>query len=138
MKVAAEIAEGEKLAALKEAALLGAAFADATIARYNEWQKAAGVLGAPAEQMGSKVAAVNSGAVQADETFSKFAEENPIQARQALALGYNPTAGGLEKMAEDSYVQGYNDQVTEIHKTAADEFLKAAALTSLIIERASK
>ena len=38
-------------------------------------------------------------------------------------------------MAEDSYVQGYNDQVTEIHKTAAEEFLKAAAMTNALIEQ---
>ena len=140
MKIAAEVADGEKLAALKESALLGAAYADAAIARFAEWQKAAGELPAPLAQpvMGQKVAAVNSGAVQADATFSKYAEENPVLARQAIALGYAPTAGGLEKMAEDSYIQGYNDQVGEIHKVAAEEFLKAAALTSLIIEKSQK
>lgn len=139
MKVAAEIADGEKAAALKEAALLGAAYADAAIVRFAEWQKAASELPAVAAPvLGQKVAAVNSGAVQADTVFSKFAEENPIQARQALALGYAPTAGGLEKMAADSYVQGYNDQVSEIHKVASEEFLKGAALTSLIIEQSAK
>lgn len=140
MKVAEEIAGSEKAAALKEAALLGAAYADAAIVRFAEWQKAAGELPAPASipAMGQKVAALQSGAVQADDTFKKYAEENPVLARQAVALGYSPTAAGLEKLAEDSYVQGYNDQVSEIHKVASEEFLKAAALTSLIIEKSSQ
>lgn len=132
-KIAAELAQAEQGAAIKEAALLGAAFADATVARFAEWQKAAGELPAAVTGVaGMKVASV---APQADEVFSKYAEENPVLARQAVALGYSPTAAGLEKMAEDSYVQGYNDQVTEIHKTAADEFLKAAAMTNALIEQ---
>lgn len=140
MKVAEQLADSEKAAALKEASLLGAAYADSFISRISEWQKVAGELGAtisaqPAAVMTSKVAAELP---SADDTFKKFAYENPVHARQAIALGYAPTAAGLEKMAEDSYVQGYNDQVTEIHKIAAEEFLKAAAKTSVIIEANSK
>lgn len=142
MKVAAELADADQALAVKEAQLLGAAFADSAVARFADWQKAAGAV--QGEPMLSKVAqlapsqSVQSIAAQADVAFAKFAEENPVTARQAIALGYAPTAGGLDKMAEDSYVQGYNDQVTEIHKVAADEFLKGAAMTSVLLERASK
>jgi len=132
-KIATELAQAEQGAAIKEAALLGAAFADATVARFAEWQKAAGEL--PAAVTGVAGVKVASQAPQADAVFSKYAEENPVLARQAVALGYSPTAAGLEKMAADSYVQGYNDQVTEIHKTAAEEFLKAAAMTNALIEQ---
>lgn len=137
MKVAQELAESEKLAALNEAKMLGIAYADAAIARFAEWQKSAASLPTVQAVPGgvSKVASVQP---QADETFQKFAEENPMLARQAIAYGYAPTADGLQKMAEDSYVQGYNDQVAEIHKTAAEEFLKAAAVTSVIIEQSAQ
>jgi len=132
LKVAAEMADAEQELALKEAALLGAAFADSAVQRFAEWQKAAGSLeGTPV-----KTASFQPAQPQADAVFTKFAAENPVQARQALALGYAPTEAGLEKMAHESYVQGYNDQVTEIFKVAQDEFLKGAAQTSLLLERA--
>ena len=138
MKVAAEIADAEQEAAVKEAALLGAAFADSAVARFGEWQKAAGELPVPTQTLVSPMQKMASAVSQMDQTFAKYAEENPIQARQAISLGYEPTAGGLEKMAQDSYVQGYNDQVSEIHKVAQDEFLKAASLTSVLVQASQR
>ena len=125
MKVAEELAGAEKEAAVKEAQILGAAFADAAVARLGDWSKTAQqmVAGAPVVQ-----------AVSGNVDFNKFAEQNPELVKQAAQLGYEKATADLEKQAEDSYVQGYNDTVETIHKTAAIEFLKAAAVTAQIVE----
>lgn len=124
MKVAQELAGAEKDAAVKEAQILGAAFADAAVARLGDWSKTA-------QQM---VAAAPTAAPIPASDFNKFAEQNPELVRQAAQLGYEKATADLEKQAEDSYVQGYNDTVETIHKTAALEFLKAAAVTAQIVE----
>jgi len=126
MKVAAEMAGAEKEAAIKEAQLLGAAFADSAMARISEWNKTAAqmVAAAPAQY--------------STPDFDRFAQTNPELVKQAAQLGYDTAKADLEKQAEDSYVQGYNDTVETIHKTAALEFLKAAAITAQIIQASTK
>lgn len=126
MKVAQEMAGVEKEAAVKEAQILGAAFADAAISRLNEWNKTA------AEMLVN--APVKTAAPVINGDFSKFAQENPELVQQAAQLGYQQATADLEKQAEDSYVQGYNDTVETIHKTAVIEFLKAASVTQQIIK----
>jgi len=125
MKVAQELAGAEKEAATKEAQLLGTAFADAAVARLNEWNKTAATMVA-----GSPVAQ----AIPGNADFGKFAEQNPELVKQAAQLGYEKATADLEKQAEDSYIQGYNDTVETIHKTASLEFMKAAAVTAQIID----
>lgn len=113
MKVAAEIAQAEQGVAVKEAQLLGTAFADAAISRIAEWNKTAAAM-------------LNNG--------EKLAGSSDEQLKQAALAGYEQAKKDMEKEAEEAYVQGYNDTVEAIHKTAADEFLKAAALTRQIIQ----
>jgi hypothetical protein len=76
--------------------------------------------------------------VQQTPEFGKFAQTNPELVKQAEQLGYERAKQDLEKQAEDSYVQGYNDTVETIHKTAALEFLKAAAVTAQIVESSAR
>lgn len=121
MKVAAELESAEKEAEVKHAQVMGRAFADAAISRISEWQDKSAAL-APV-----KVA-------HEDEEFAKFASENQELVRQAALMGYEVSRAGLEKMAEDAYVQGYNDTVVAIHKTAAVEFMKAAQLAGAILD----
>ena len=128
MKVAQELAGAEKEAALKEAQILGAAFADAAVARLGDWSKTAAAM----------VAAAPVQAIPGNADFGKFAQQNPELVKQAAQIGYETAKADLEKQAEDSYVQGYNDTVETIHKTAALEFLKAAAVTAQIIEASSR
>jgi hypothetical protein len=128
MKVAQELAGAEKEAAVKEAQILGTAFADAAIARMAEWNKTAAQM----------VTAAPVQAVQGNSDFGKFANANPDLVKQAAQLGYEKAKADLEKQAEDSYVQGYNDTVETIHKTASLEFLKAAAITSQIIDASTR
>jgi hypothetical protein len=125
MKIASDLASAEKEAMVKEAQMLGAAWADAAISRINAWREA------------TKTAAVEAPVATAsqDPSFAKFAAENPELIKQAQELGYDVTRQGLEKMADDAYVSGYNDTVKNIHKTASVEFLKAASVTSKIIEQ---
>jgi hypothetical protein len=122
MKVAEELASAEKEAAEKEARLLGAAFADAAVARLGEWNKVAAQMVA------------NIPAVADTSDFGKFAQQNPELVKQAAQIGYDAAKADLEKQAEASYVQGYNDTVEAIHKTASLEFLKAAAVTAQIVQ----
>lgn len=132
MKVAQEMAGAEKEAALKEAQILGAAFADAAVARLSDWSKTAQQMVAGAPALTPTVQALVDAPLGTD--FSKFAQHNPELVKQAAQLGYEKATADLEKQAEDSYVQGYNDTVETIHKTAAIEFLKAAAVTAQIVE----
>ena len=127
MKVANEIAGAEKEAAVKEAQILGAAFADAAIARLNDWNKTA------AEMLAANPAAAPV-AAPAGTDFGKFAAQNPELVKQAHQMGYEKAKADLEKQAEESYVQGYNDTVETIHKVASLEFMKAAAVTAQIVE----
>ena len=126
MKVAQELAGAEKEAAVKEAQILGAAFADAAVARLGDWSKTA-------QQMAATATAPAPAPLN-DADFGKFANANPELVKQAAQLGYEKAKADLEKQAEDSYVQGYNDTVETIHKTASLEFMKAAAVTAQIIE----
>lgn len=126
MKVAQEIAGSEKEAAEKEARLLGAAFADAAVARLGDWSKVASQM------------VTSAPATQGNADFGKFAAQNPELVQQAAQIGYETAKADLEKQAEESYVQGYNDTVETIHKTASLEFLKAAAVTAQIIKASVK
>jgi NADH dehydrogenase/NADH:ubiquinone oxidoreductase subunit G len=125
MKVAAEMANAEMDAAVKQAQILGAALYDGAVARAAQYQKAAEELpAAPA-----KIASTQ------DPEFSKFASENPELVKQAAQLGYDQTRAGLEKMADDAYTKGWNDTVEAIYKTAATEFMKAAQITGSMVEQ---
>jgi hypothetical protein len=117
MKVAAEMLELEKEAAVKEAQVLGKAFADAVVSRLGEWQKTAAATLAAAPAPAAAPA-------QVDNTLLK----------QAAEVGYNTAKAELEKIAEDEYNRGWNETVESIYKTAAEEFLKAAQITAQLIE----
>lgn len=129
MKIARDVAASEKEAALSEAKLLGSAMADAYVARIAEWSKTAAAM--PAAPV---PAPAQWTAPTATADFGKFANENPELVKQAHALGYQQARQDLEKEASDSYVQGFNETVTQIHKTAALEFCKGAVLMSRVLD----
>jgi hypothetical protein len=123
MKVAAEIAAVEQGAQVKQAQVMGAAFADAFVARLGVWQTKAAELNqsAPAQ-------------AAAPTNFAKVASENPGLIAQAQNMGYAETKEALEKEAEAQRVQGFNDTTAAIHKTASIEFLKGAAVMSNVLD----
>ena len=114
MKIASDMSKAESDVAIKESALLGAAFVDGAMARAAQYQKAAAEL-------------------NVDPEFGKFAAENQEQIKQAAQLGYAQTREGLEKMAADTYKKGYDDTVETIYKTASLEFIKAALITENLL-----
>jgi hypothetical protein len=128
MKVAEEMAGIEQEAQVKQAEVLGAAFADSFVARLGAWQEKAAQLNAQSGQP-----------VQYQEYaqaagYGKFAAENPGLMGQAQNIGYTETKAALEKQANDAYVEGFNDTVDAIHKTASEEFLKGAAIMSNVLD----
>lgn len=128
MKVAEEMAGIEHEVRIKEAQVMGAALADAFVARLGKWQTKAAELNATATP--APVAAP----VPASTSYGKVAAENPGLVNQAQQLGYDQTKAALEKQSDESYVQGFNDTVSKIHKTAAHEFLKGAAIMSHLLD----
>lgn len=130
MKIASDLANAENEAMVKQAQVMAAAFADTVVTRLDEWRKVASAM--PVEPyQGMKIASTG------DHEFDKFAAENPDVIGQAHAAGYPINRAGLEKMADDSYVEGYNDTVVAIHKTAAMEFLKGAAVCAQVLQAAA-
>jgi len=122
MKVAADMAATEQDAQVKQAQVMGAAFADAFVARLGQWQTKAAELNAQAP------------AVPAGTNYAKLAAENPGMVAQAQNMGYAETKAALEKQAADEQVRGYNDTVEAIYKTASFEFLKGAAVMSDVLD----
>jgi hypothetical protein len=120
MKIASQMAGAETEAAVKEAQLLGAAFADSVIARFNEWNEKTGGLKTAAAT--ATVAAVPG--VPADLV------------KQAEQVGYEKAKLELEKQANELYQKGFNDTVEQIHSIAAGEFMKAAQLTASLLQDA--
>ena len=121
MKVAAEIAAVEQDAQVKQAQVMGTAFADAFVARLGVWQTKAAELN---EQAPAPVSS----------NFAKMASENPGLIAQAQTMGYNETKAALDKEAEDQRIQGFNDTTAAIHETASIEFLKGAAVMSHVLD----
>ena len=128
MKVAEEMAAVEQDAQVKQAQVMGTAFADAFVARLGQWQTKAAELNAGAP------APASAPAQAAPTNFAKMASENPGLITQAQNLGYAETKAALDKEAEAQQVQGFNDTVATIHKTASIEFLKGAAVMSHVLD----
>lgn len=105
MKIAGDLAASEQEALKKEAAFFGAAFADGCISRFNEYEKSLG----------------NVKTASADQSFEKFASENPEITKQAIELGYYHGKAQIEQLKQASFRNGYADamgQIQELSKTA--------------------
>ena len=100
-KIATRLATAEQEALVKEAELYGAALCDGFMARMGQYDNGTGT---------EKVAS--------EQSFEKFASENPELVKQAAEVGYRETTYQLEKLASDSYAEGYQ-KTAELIKTAA-------------------
>ena len=100
-KIATRLASAEQEALVKEAELYGAALCDGFMSRMGQYDTGMG-----AEKVAS------------DQSFDKFASENPELVKQAAEVGYRETTYQLEKLANDSYSEGY-EKVAQLIKTAA-------------------
>ena len=106
-KIASRIANAEQVALVKEAELYGAAVCDGFVARMNKYQGAGGIKTASAGPV-------------SQQSFTKFASDNPALVKQAMELGYRETKKQLEKVASDAFEQGYTKTAAAI-KTAAED-----------------
>lgn len=114
-KIAADLSKAEHEALVKEAQLYGAAVCDGFMARAAQYQEATAKVAAA--QPAVKTAAV------ANDSFEKFASENPDLVKEAMMVGYNSTSIQLEKLAEEAYVKGYNDTLKQAYDTACNTFV---------------
>lgn len=106
VKIAQKLADAEQLALVKEAEMYGAAVCDGFVARMGEH-----------EGNGTKVAGLSRGHT-ADELLVK----------QAMELGYAQTKSELEKLAQQSFAQGYHDAQSAYSDGHESEKIAAAAL----------
>ena len=111
-KIANSLATAEQEALVKEAELYGAALCDGFMARMGQYEGNGGF---------GKTASAND--TVTEESFSKFASENPDLVKQAMELGYRETKAQLEKVAESAYYEGY-EKTAEAIKIAAEDCAK--------------
>lgn len=109
IKMASDLAAAEDAAVLKQAQVYGAAVCDGFMARYGQYEKAAAEV---MPQMPVKTAG-------ADDSFEKFASENPQLVKEAYDLGYQTKLAALQKEAAEQFNAGYNDTMEEVHKLAS-------------------
>lgn len=107
-KIASQVVDAEQEALVKEARLYGAAVADGFVARIAQHNAAA-----------EKVAAARP---EVNDSFDKFASENPDLVKEAADLGYQTTMAQIQKLAQASYNKGYEETTNQIYKTACDAF----------------
>lgn len=133
-KVAGEVLSLEQQTLLKEAQMYGTTMADAFLARLGEANTAAAKIAAaqpaPVAPVAQKTAS--------DDSFEKFAAENPALVKEAMALGYERTMDQLEKLANTAYERGYNDTVTAIYKTGHAVFMKGYEDTARLLQEIQK
>lgn len=94
---------------------------------------------AAAEQEAAVKEAQVLGTALADAAIARINEWNKLAAELAPQITPAPIPAQhtmpQEKLsAEEEYAQGYDDAVNEIHKTAAEEFMKAAVATSILLD----
>jgi hypothetical protein len=114
-KIAADLSKAEHEALVKEAQLYGAAVCDGFMARAAQYQEATAKVAAA--QPAVKTASATN------DSFDKFASENPDLVKEAMMVGYNSTSIQLEKLAEEAYVKGYNDTLKQAYDTACNAFV---------------
>lgn len=120
VKIAEDLAGSEKEAMIKEANLYGSAVWDGFIAAAQRYEAAAGNVKVAEEQ-----------------TFEKFAEENPEITKQAIELGYHHGKMQIEQLKQAAFKQGYVDadaQIKELSKTKEGQE-KLAAIAQEVNEQ---
>jgi hypothetical protein len=111
-KMAAEAQQAEESQLIKQAQHLGAALADGFMERFAQYDAALGEI---------KVAAVGA---------------DPAQLQKVAQAAYAQAVQDMEKNAAAEYEAGYNDQLKEVHKIAADVHYIGQQTASAIIQQA--
>lgn len=111
VKMATDLSNAEEEALMKQAQVYGAAICDGFMARYAQYEHAAGQV-APEKTAATQPAA-------GTEDFAKFAQANPQLTREAYDLGYQTKLAQLQADANQQFEAGFNDTMAEVHKTAS-------------------
>lgn len=142
MKMASELAGSEKEAELALANLLGQAFADGALAKFAAYDAQVKIAMAQQDETGeievlAKTAAeqgyndvMSLAVAEQQEKVAGMDDESLVKV--AAEKGYNDV---IEKVAEAQFEQGFNEQVSQIHKVACGEFLKGAAETEMLLNQ---
>lgn len=112
-KLAADTANSEHEALVKEAQLYGAAVADGFMARISQYNDAA-----------EKVAS------QQPQTA---APDTRLLEKQAAEIGFQSTLGQMDKLAGAAWSAGYNDTVKQIYTLAHHNFVEGYKHASELI-----
>ena len=109
VKMATDLAHSENQATVKEAHLLGAAFADGAMTRFNQYEQAAG---------STKVASVQEVATTGNpqQDFEKFASANPDITKQAIEVGYHHGKIQIAQMQKQAFDKGRAEASTQIQE----------------------
>lgn len=141
LKMAADLSAADEAALTKQAEVYGAAMCDGFMARFADYEDAA------LKTAGTVPTQKTAGAVDQDlemiktaaqdPEFQKFASENPELVKEAFDLGYQQQWGSMVKEAQDNFEQGYNDQMENLHKTAAACYKAGAVAINDILRKAA-
>jgi hypothetical protein len=113
-KLAADAANSEHEALVKEAQLYGASVCDGFMARFSQYNEAA-------EKLASQQPAA--------------APDTRLLEKQAADLGFQSTMGQMDKLAGAAWSAGYNDTVKQIYTLAHHNFVEGYKHASeLIVE----
>ena len=126
-KVAAELAQAEEEALLKQARLVGAAQCDGFMERLAMYDNAAARLAGATPTVSAMKTA------EAD-TFEKFAAENPQLTREAAELGFAQTASQLGALEKRAYDIGFERAVLGIYKNASDSYVRGFRASGDVVD----
>jgi len=131
LKLAEDLTNAEEQTLLKQASLLGTAVCDGFMARLAQYDDAAQQVAPSAPMKMAQAQDVTLEHIKTaaqDPEFVKFAQSNPDLVKEAFDLGYQQQMQQLVKQADDEFSQGWQDAMTEVHKTASGIY-KTAAFT---------
>lgn len=158
MKVAEQMVGTEKQAEVAHMQLLGQVFADSAISKFASYDAQAREAAAIDAQLALQQEQVKMASAQqmqgeglmkiaaeqgyADVVAALGEEQEKVAAAQqeeelmkiAAEIGYSDVAEGLQKEAADAQA-GYDAGLQEIHDACCGEFLKAAAVTEMVLNK---
>jgi hypothetical protein len=127
-KIASQVASAEHEALVKEAQLYGAAVCDGFMARAAQYEAA-----------GAKVASVGGVKTAGEnDSFEKFASENPELVKEAAELGFQTASAQIEKLASAAYDKGYDEATLTVYKLGHASFVQGFEDIANILQAASK
>jgi hypothetical protein len=138
-KIASQVAASEQEALMKEAQFYGAAVADGFMARLSQYNEAAEKIASQNQTPGLAVSALPQLSapvkVATEDSFEKFASENPQLVKEAAELGFNTTLQQMDKLAEAAHKKGFEEATTAIYKLAHSTFVRGFQDTSTLLQR---